>query len=132
MKWSVWLRWLLVLPASLVAMTIVYTVVSFMNMLQIGFMGPAQQAFMALIMASGASAYAFVWAGVKCAPGQRRVVAIVLAVAYGFIAAFVLSAKVFMDVYTVSWAEALCVAVPGSVGAIAACLSFCVSTRQSE
>ena len=124
MSLRVWLRWSLFLPASVIALTVVYAVVSFLNMLSVSFVGPKTQLFMSLVLASGASAYSFVWVGAKVAPSRRPTVAIVLAVLYGFLAAFVLSAKALVHLYSVSWLEALCVTIPGIIGAVLASVSL--------
>jgi hypothetical protein len=120
-----WLRWLLFFPGGLLALTVVYAAVLIGNSLfEIGFKLPFIE-YIYVVIAAGASAYSFVWCGAKIAPNHHFNISIIMTVIYGFFAGFVVVSKLFMGNNTsVTWFEALAMAIAGIIGAISACNKF--------
>jgi hypothetical protein len=122
-----WIRWLLFLPASLVALFVVYTGVILLNKILyagLGFM-PFIRPFInyfLIIIASAASAYAFVRFGAKVAPNYKYKVSIILTVIYFLLAVLIIISKIIMgDNVPVSWFEAIPVLIAGLIAATDAC-----------
>jgi hypothetical protein len=125
-KIPAWLRWILFLPAGLVAFSLVYPIIMIVNCLFSWgeFESYLGQLFL-LALAGGWSGFVFVWIGAKIAPREQLLISIILALILALITGFLLIARMSLgDVSSVSWAELLISAVAGFIGAIAACYFF--------
>jgi hypothetical protein len=129
-----WLRWMLFLPAAIIALSAVYPLVIIAAEIsdQSGFAGTRLGRMMFVAFASAYSAYAFVWVGAKVAPRERLLVSIVLTLVYGVTAGFVLAAHLMMGSGAeVTGFEVACVLLVGGGTAIGACYSFYREEKRS-
>ena len=91
-----WLRWILFLPAAVIAMFVSYPIIYFVNKITIYFiLGPSIAAWATLIIANYISSALFVFIGATVAPNKKLMVAVVLAVIYAFIG----GASIMMKIY---------------------------------
>lgn len=120
-----WLRWILFFPIAVVALAITYPIVRVGNFL----FSPVDHELLfqlfTIIVAYGASGFAFVWCGAMTAPRQQFMIAIIMSSIYYLLAVLILISKVKLShVVTTSWFDIVSMCIAGSVGATLACYAL--------
>ena len=115
-----WLRWILFVPAALLAQFISYPLITILNRISmIGFGESIILDIGVLIFANLWSVVAFIWVGSIVAPKYNFIVSIVLSVIYGFMLGVSLFAKFLLGENTgVSWIEMIITIVTGIIAAV--------------
>ena len=121
-----WLRWILSLPAALIALFLSYPLITILN--KISMIGIGEGFFaniMILILANLWSAAAFIWVGAIVAPRFNFIVSIIYAVSYSFILGASFLAKFLIGVRSsVSWLEMGIMIIAGLVVAVGVVYHF--------
>ena len=115
-----WLRWILFLPAAILAMLISYPLITIINRLTMIGLGDVFFVDIGiLILANLWSAVAFIWVGSIVAPKNNFIVSIVLSVLYAFNLGISFFAKSMLgDSSSVSWPEMIITIITGIVAAV--------------
>jgi len=115
-----WLRWILFVPAALLAQFISYPLITILNKISmISFGESIILDIGVLIFLNLWSAVAFIWVGSIVAPRYNFIVSIVLSVIYGCILGVSLFAKFLLGENTgVSWIEMIITIVTGIIAAV--------------
>lgn len=129
-----WLRWLLFFPVAIVALAIVYPIVMIGNDL----LSPVGQSVLfkafTVIIAAGASGFAFIWCGAMIAPRKQFIVAAIMTALYISLSVLFFVTKIQVKgVITVPWFEFVAVTAVGSAGAVMACIAVkSASTNEKQ
>ena len=126
------IRWILTLPAALIAMGIAYPIIWYANKILgyfwMDFDDSILSRIMLTIIASAFSAGAFVWVGVKVAPKFKFITAIVMVSLYGILVGAMFIIKLTMgDFANLTWTEVL-----GIAFGLGAAIAVSVDVRNEE
>ncbi|MDA3790328.1 MAG: hypothetical protein PF503_17775 [Desulfobacula sp.] len=115
-----WLRWILFLPAALLALFISYPLITIINRLtMVGFGEGFFVDIGILILANLWSAVAFIWVGSIVAPKNNFAVSIILSVLYAFVLGISFFAKFMLgNTISVSWLEMIIMIIAGIFAAV--------------
>lgn len=119
-----WLRWILLLPVSFLALLIVYPIVFIGNRITMWFMGKSFFQEMAiLVLANFWSAASFVWVGATIAPRKNFIVSIIMAIIFAFILGGMLFAKLISRT-SLTWLETIIACITGIFAVCGVVYSF--------
>ena len=126
------IRWILTLPAALIAMGIAYPIIWYANKIIGYFWFDIYDTFIGRLiltmMASAWSAGAFVWVGVYVAPKYKFITSIVMVSLYGILVGATLVVKLTMGDYAnLTWTE-----VFGITFGLGAAIAVSVDVRNEE
>ena len=126
------IRWILTLPAALIAMGIAYPIIWYANKIIGYFWFDIYDTFIGRLiltmMASAWSAGAFVWVGVYVAPKYKFITAIVMVSLYGILVGAMFIIKLTMgDFANLTWTE-----VFGITFGLGAAIAVSVDVRNEE
>lgn len=121
-----WLRWILFLPASILALLISYPLIIFLNRItMIGFLEGFFVDIMILFVAGLWSSIGFILVGSIVAPKSNFPVSIILSVLYAFMMGFSLYSKFILgDTSSVSWLELIINSITGLFVVVAVILNY--------
>ena len=115
-----WLRWILFIPAALLALFVSYPIIAIVNKItMIGFGEGFILDIMILVLANLWSAVAFIGIGSIVAPKNNFIISIILSVIYGFMLGASFFAKFMLgENSSVSWIEMIITIVTGIIAAV--------------
>lgn len=115
-----WLRWILFIPAALLALFVSYPIISVVN--KIAPIGLGEGFILdigILVLANLWSAVAFIWVGSIVAPKNNFIISIILSVIYGFMLGASFFAKLMLRENSgVSWIEMIITIITGIIAAV--------------
>lgn len=112
-------RWILFLPVAIIASTLVYPIVSLLNLLFVPFEDSTPIFTIATFFAAGvAGSFTFIWVGTAIAPGHKFAVAVTLSILNIAAGIFVFSYRFFENnsssfIWHEAWTTALAAVVIG-------------------
>jgi hypothetical protein len=124
-----WLRWILLLPLSMLAHVISYPIMFLvstygLNQYTVGIYFIIAN-FLTQVMAGFGSAVVFIWVGAKVAPTQKFVVSIVLAVIYFiYICGIIYYKYLYSERFVYTWFQLSIVAISGILACIGTVYQF--------
>jgi len=115
-----WLRWILFVPAALLALFVSYPIITIVNKITMVGLG---EGFILdiciLVLANLWSAVAFIWVGSIVAPKNNFIISIILSVIYGFMLGASFFAKFILgENSSVSWIEMVIILITGIIAAV--------------
>lgn len=124
--WPNWLRWLLFLPASVVAMLLAYPIVLILNEFATPeYMKGFLTDIFLKILATAWSTAAFIWVGATIVPRHKLIISVILAVIYAFLLGAAFVAKLILgQASSTSWLDVGISIAVGSITAIVVVYSF--------
>ena len=134
-----WLRWILFLPAAIIACIIAYNflriIIGFVPDEFFFFPKKVRELFSQIILygiefaASWFSGFVFVFAGTIVAPKRKRVVSASLVVAMGIVIGMGIAAKILVENFTnLGWLEL----IVGSIGFMAGAINACFEMPEED
>ena len=114
-----WLRWILFIPAALLALFISYPIITIVNKItMIGFGEGFILDILILVLANLWSAVAFIWIGSIVAPKNNFIISIILSMIYGFMLGASFFAKFMLgENSSVSYIEMIITIITGIIAA---------------
>jgi len=115
-----WLRWILFIPAALLALFISYPIITIVNKItMIGFGEGFILDILILVLANLWSAVAFIWIGSIVAPKNNFIISIILSMIYGFMLGASFFAKFMLgENSSVSYIEMIVTIITGIIAAV--------------
>lgn len=115
-----WLRWILFIPAALLALFVSYPIIAIVN--RITTIGIGEGFILdigILVLANLWSAVAFIWVGSIVAPKNNFIISIIFSVIYGFMLGASFFAKFMLgENSSVSWIEMIITIITGIIAAV--------------
>ena len=115
-----WLRWILFIPAALLALFVSYPIITIVNKItMIGFGEGFILDILILVLANLWSAVAFIWIGSIVAPKNNFIISIILSMIYGFMLGVSFFAKFMLgENSSVSYIEMIITIITGIIAAV--------------
>jgi hypothetical protein len=133
-RWPNWLRWLLFLPGSVVAMFLAYPIILILNEFTIpDYMKGFLTDIFLKILATAWSTAAFIWVGATIVPRHKLIVSVILAVIYAFLLGAAFVAKFMLgEASSTSWLD-VGISIPvGSIAGIVVVYYFYEEDKKSS
>ena len=129
-----WLRWILFIPAALLALFVSYPIITIVNKITMIGLG---EGFILdigiLVLANLWSAVAFIWVGSIVAPKNNFIISIILSVIYGFMLGTSFFAKFMLgENSSVSWIEMIISIITGIIAAVGVVRYFYVKEKSKD
>ncbi len=118
------IRWVIFLPVSLIAFNIIYLgIILVSHIISLAF-NSSYIEHLFIIIASGASAYFFVWCGAMIVPKYHFNISIVMTILYILMALFAIYSYSYLENPPITFHEVLSVSLIGTLFAMGACFNM--------